>query len=417
MQTSRRNLLKVGLGALPVISLSASVPSFVSQMAFADQAARPDQPNDNVLVVLQLTGGNDGLNTVIPFTDDAYHRARPKIGIKNPGDYLRLNEHFALNPGLAVLRNVFNEGHLAVVHGCGYPNPNRSHFRSMEIWHTANPDKAQPTGWLGHFLDHAARGSTLPVNPLNIGKELPQALVNLGTPVPSVEKLEDFRLKSGYKSKQALLEREIVMELNKPAAGAAADAQPPAQQFLARQATNAIVASQKVQALAQQGPSGSYYPGALGQHLQLVASLISANAGTRLFYVQYGNFDTHAQQAQMHQTLFQELGQSLWAFHADLKSKGVLNKVTVMVFSEFGRRVAENSSQGTDHGAAAPMFVMGGKVKGGLHGQTPSLTDLDDGDLKHTTDFRRVYATLLDRWLNCDSSKVLGGKYEHVPFV
>jgi uncharacterized protein (DUF1501 family) len=413
MLTSRRNLLKVGLNALPVISLSASVPAFVSRMAFAEQAKRPDQSNDNILVVLQLTGGNDGLNTVVPFADDAYHRARPKIGIKAPPSVVRLDDHFALNPNLQMLKNVFDAGHLAIVHGCGYPNPNRSHFRSMEIWHTANPAKSQPSGWLGHFLDHAARGGLAPVNPLNIGTELPQALVGEGTPVPSIEKLEDFKLRSGHaKSAQALLEREIVMELNK-----AGDDQSPAHRFLARQATNAIIASNKVQSLAQQGASGMYYGMTLGRHLQLISSLISANAGTRLFYLQYGNFDTHAQQNQMHAGLFGELAQGIWAFHEDMKNKGLLDKVTLMVFSEFGRRVAENSSQGTDHGAAAPMFVMGGKIKGGLHGKMPSLTDLDDGDLKFSTDFRQVYATLLDKWLNADSAKVLGGKFEHIAFL
>ena len=408
---SRRELIKVGLGALPVISLAGTMPAFVPQMAFAQQARRPGLANDNILVVLQLTGGNDGLNTVIPFADDAYHRARPKIGVRQSA--FKLDDRFALHPALGVLKNVFDQGHLAVVQGCGYPKPNRSHFRSMEIWHTCNPESSQPTGWLGHYLDHAARGGGQPVSPLNIGTELPQALVGNGTPVPSIERLEDFRLKSGGKSKQGVLEREIVMEMNKPA-----DAQSPAQQFLARQATNAIIATAKIQRMSQPGAGQYFYGGdALGRQLQLIANLIAANSGTRLFYLQYGNFDTHAGQAEMHPRLFAPLAQALYAFHEDLKQKGVIDKVALMCFSEFGRRVAENSSAGTDHGAAAPMFVMGGKVKGGLHGATPSLTDLDDGDLKYTTDFRRVYATLLDKWLNADSAKVLGGKYEPVGFV
>jgi uncharacterized protein (DUF1501 family) len=407
---SRRELIKVGLGALPVISMAGTMPAFVPQMAFAQQARRPGLANDNILVVLQLTGGNDGLNTVIPFADDAYHRARPKIGIRQSA--FKLDDHFALNPALGILKNVFDQGHLAVVHGCGYPKPNRSHFRSMEIWHTCNPESSQPSGWLGHYLDHVARGGGRPVSPLNIGTELPQALVGNGTPVPSIERLEDFRLKSGAKSKQALLEREIVMEMNKPA-----DAQSPAQQFLARQATNAILATAKIQSMAQPGAGQYFYGGdSLGRQLQLIANLISANSGTRLFYLQYGNFDTHANQPEMHQRLFAQLGQALYAFDEDLKQKGVLDKVALMCFSEFGRRVVENSSAGTDHGAAAPMFVMGGKVKGGLHEKMPSLTDLDDGDLKYTTDFRRVYATLLDKWLNADSAKVLGGKFESVGF-
>jgi uncharacterized protein (DUF1501 family) len=409
--TSRRELLKVGLGALPVISLASTMPAFVPRMAFAEPARRPGLANDNILVVLQLTGGNDGLNTVVPYADDAYHRARPKIGLREPA--YKLDDHFALNSALGALKNVYDQGHLAIVNGCGYPTPNRSHFRSMEIWHTANPTETQHTGWLGHYLDHAARGGQPPVFPLNIGTELPLALVNEGTPVPSIERLEDFRLKSGSKSKQAMLEREIVMEMNK----SAAEGQSPVTEFLSRQATNAIIATAKVHNISQQN-NGSYYGfGELGRQLQLITNLIAANSGTRLFYLQFASFDTHANQVEMHQQLFGQLGQALFGFHQDLRQRGLINKVTLMCFSEFGRRVAENSSGGTDHGAAAPMLVMGGKVKGGLHGKMPSLTDLDDGDLKYTTDFRRVYATLLDRWLNAESEKVLGGKFEGVSFL
>src|SRR3954469_24265099 len=251
--TSRRNLLKVGLSSLPVISLAGTMPAFVPQFAFAEGAKRPDQSNDNILVVLQLTGGNDGLNTVIPTDNDAYYRARPKIGIKR-NLAARLDDHFGLNPSLNLLKNIFDQGHLAIVNGCGYPKPNRSHFRSMEIWHTANPVKSEPTGWLGHYLDHAARGGLAPVFPLNIGAELPQALVAEGTPVPSIEKLEDFRLKSNLSSKEAKRERQLVMDLNTPT-----DDQSPALKFLARQATNAIIATDKVHNLANQNNANFYY--------------------------------------------------------------------------------------------------------------------------------------------------------------
>lgn len=411
MNTSRRNLLKVGLGALPVISLAGTMPAFVPQFAFAESGRRTNQSDDNILVVLQLTGGNDGLNTVVPFADDAYHRARPQIRLDK--NVVRLDDHFGLNPSLGLLKNVYDQGHLAIVNGCGYPKPSRSHFRSMEIWQTANPVKSQPTGWLGHYLDHAARGGLAPVFPLNIGTELPQALVGEGNPVPSIEKLEDFRLKSDLNPKQAKRERDLVLQFNQ-----SSDDQSPALRFLSRQATNAIIATDKVHNLANQNLAGFYYGGdVVGQQLQLIANLIAANSGTRLFYLQFGSFDTHAQQVQMQSSLFANLAQALFAFHQDLAQKKLLDKVTLMCFSEFGRRVAENSSQGTDHGAAAPMFVMGGKVKGGLHGKMPSLTDLEDGDLKYTTDFRRVYATLLDKWLNADSAKVLGAKFEPMPFL
>jgi uncharacterized protein (DUF1501 family) len=412
MKTSRRNLLKVGLSTLPIISLSGTIPAFVSQLAFAEQTKRPGLSNDNILVVLQLTGGNDGLNTVIPYADDAYYRARPKIGLKKEV-VLRLNDHLGLHSGLSVLKALYDQGHMAVINGCGYPSPSRSHFRSMEIWHTANPKESQTAGWLGHYLDHAARGGQGPVSALNIGTELPQALVNEGAPVPSIDKLDDFRLKSNPSSAEGKREREIVMELNK-----SAGEQSLAHKFLARQATNAILATEKVHDVAQQNPAGVYYGNeGLGSQLQLIASLIGANSGTRLFYAQFAGFDTHAGQLGTHDQLFAQLGQALSAFHQDLTSKGLVEKVLVMTFSEFGRRVAENSSQGTDHGAAAPMFVLGGKVKAGIYGKMPSLTDLDDGDLKYTTDFRRVYTTLLDQWLNADSAKVLGAKFEPVAFL
>ena len=412
MQPTRRNLIKVSLGALPVISLSSTIPAFVSQFAFAEQIRRPDQSNDNILVVLQLTGGNDGLNTVIPFADDAYVRARPKINLKQQA--IHLDDHLGLHPNMLGLKELYDQGHLAVINGCGYPSPNRSHFRSMEIWHTANPRSAQATGWLGHYLDHIARGGPAPVSALNIGKELPQALVNEGAPVPSIERLEDFRLKSSPATAEGKLERDIVLQLNKTPEDAS-----PAHKFLARQATNAILASEKVNNLQRQNNNPGVYYGyeGLGQQLQLIASLISADSGTRLFYCQFNGFDTHAGQLDAQGPLLAQVSQALSGFFQDLKSKGVAEKVLVMTFSEFGRRVAENSSAGTDHGAAAPMFVVGGKLKAGIHGKMPSLTDLDDGDLKYTTDFRRVYATLLDKWLNADSAKVLGAKFEPIAFL
>ena len=407
-RTTRRQLLKVGLSSAAVVSMAHTMPAFVSQFAFADQPKSAKLSNDNVLVVIQLTGGNDGLNTVIPYADPAYVKARPKIGLHK--NHLRLDDRFGLHPAMQGLKQLYDEGHLAIIHGCGYPEPNRSHFRSMEIWHTANPKSAQATGWLGHYIDHAARGGLAPVNALNIGSELPLALVNEGAPVPSIEKLEDFTLRSADPK-----QRELIRELNS-AKGAG---QSPAQQFLARQATNAILAADKLDEVASKSQQNNVYYNynELGRQLQIIANLIAANSGTRLFYAQTNGFDTHARQLDDHQRLLGGVSQTLLAFQQDLKSKGLSDKVMVMCFSEFGRRVAENGSAGTDHGAAAAMWVTGGKVKAGLHGKAPSLTDLDDGDLKYTTDFRRVYATLLERWLNADSAKVLGGKFEPVDFI
>jgi uncharacterized protein (DUF1501 family) len=216
-QTTRRQLLKVGLSGAAVVSMAHTMPAFVSQFAFAEQPRSAKISNDNILVVVQLTGGNDGLNTVVPYADPAYVKARPKLTLHK--NHLRLDDRFGLHPVMRGLKELFDKGQLAVIHGCGYPQPNRSHFRSMEIWHTANPKDAQATGWLGHFIDHAARGGLAPVNALNIGSELPLALVNEGAPVPSVEKLEDFTLRTG--GGDPARDRRLIRELNAVKASAA----------------------------------------------------------------------------------------------------------------------------------------------------------------------------------------------------
>jgi uncharacterized protein (DUF1501 family) len=396
--TTRRELLKVGFGSAAAIGLSASMPAFVSRMAFAEAGASSKLPDDNILVVVQLSGGNDGLNTVVPLGADPYFKARPNIALKD--NLHSLSDEFGLNPGMTAFKQLYEEGHLGVIHGCGYPQPNRSHFRSMEIWHTANPKEYATTGWIGHYIDHKLRGSD---NALKA--------ISTGAPVPSVQSLEDFKVKLDPASSfDAKMEEQLIAELNSVQEAS------PAMQFLARQATNAMIATHEMAKLKAYRQDADY-PNGLGQQLRLIAQLISGNFGTRVFYCQTGGYDTHANQVGSHQGLLANVSQSIAAFHKDLTAKKINDKVMVMVFSEFGRRVAQNGSNGTDHGAAGPMFVSGGKVKGGLYGQHPSLTDLDDGDLKYTTDFRRVYATILDRWLNADSTVVLKNKFEPLPLV
>jgi uncharacterized protein (DUF1501 family) len=276
----------------------------------------------------------------------------------------------------------------------------------MEIWHTANPKDSEPCGWLGHYLDHAMRGTDNPLKAVNIGSELPQAMIADSAPVPSIQSLDDFRVKfdggSEYDPKAA---DKILRDLN------AIREQTPALQFLSRQATNAIIAADQMSKLTTYKADANY-PQGLGVQLRLIAQLIAGNFGTKLFYCQVGGFDTHANQAGGHEQVLAQVSNSISAFMKDLGAKGIADKVCVMCFSEFGRRVAENNSNGTDHGAAGPMFLAGGKIKGGLHGAYPSLTDLDGGDLKYTTDFRRVYATLLEKWLNTSSVDVLKNKFE-----
>jgi uncharacterized protein (DUF1501 family) len=411
MNVSRREMLRVGLGGLSVVSLSGTIPAFMSKFAYADVPSTQPVSNDNILVVVQLSGGNDGLNCVVPYGVDDYYKARPVIGIKDR--LQKLNETLALNPGMVAFKKLFDDGKLAVINGCGYPEPNRSHFRSMEIWQTASPDGHVGSGWLGHYLDHCCRGTNNLLEAVNIGSQLPTALVADSAPVPSISSLEDFQVHvdNGVPAPDQKTEQQILATLNDLRNAS------PALQFLARQATNAIVSAEQIRKLASGYKPDANYPPGLGQQLRLIAQIINANFGTKLYYCEVGGFDTHSNQVQQHEQVLQQVASSIAAFYQDLTAKGFADKVTIMCFSEFGRRVQQNDSNGTDHGAAAPMFIIGGKVKGGLHGEYPSLSDLDGGDLKYNVDFRRVYATLLEKWLNADSSVVLGNKFESMDFI
>lgn len=407
MNTSRRDLLRVGLSGLAVVSLGSTMPAFLSRLALADQVPTTQMSRDNILVVIQLSGGNDGLNTIIPYTDDAYYKYRPVIGIKD--QKLKLNDQLMLNPSMTAFKELYDAGQLAIINGCGYPQPSRSHFRSMEIWHTASPEKAATTGWLGHYIDHALRGSQSMLKAVNIGSELPQALVADSAPVPSIQTIQDFRFKLDQNSQyDAKLEDQIIRECN------AVRNDSPALEFLSRQATNAIIETDNIRKVAANYKTEANYPRGLGEQLRTIAQLINGNFGTRVFYCQTGGYDTHANQTNSHGQILSQVGIAVSAFMKDMTEKGLADKVTVMCFSEFGRRAEQNSSNGTDHGAAGPMFLIGGKVKPGLHGAYPSLTDLDGGDLRYTVDFRSVYATILDRWLAADSTKVLDGKFEAI---
>ena len=409
MKSSRRELLRVGLGGISVLSLSGTVPMFVQKLAFAETVGGTAVSNDNILVIVQFSGGNDGLNTVIPSGSDVYHKARPGLGIKDR--LIKINDELSLNPGLGAFKEMYDAGQLAIINGCGYPEPNRSHFQSMEIWHTADPfGKGDHGGWLGHYLDHCCRGTSEHSIPaINVGPELPQALVNEGPPVPSIQQIDDFRVKIDPAAQNdSKREQQIIAELNQ-----IRDATP-ALQFLSRQATNAIIESEQIRKLTAGYHADADYNYGFGQELKLIAQIIAGNFGTKIYYCQVGGFDTHSNQMGQHENLLKQVATAIQAFYKDLGAKGLADKVTLMTFSEFGRRVAQNDSGGTDHGTAGPMFIAGPKVKGGLYGSYPSLTNLDQGDLKFTTDFRRVYATMLDQWLNADSTVVLKDKFEPV---
>ncbi|MFQ5844375.1 MAG: DUF1501 domain-containing protein [Planctomycetota bacterium] len=397
MDVSRRTFLLGGL-AVPA---AAALPSFLLRAA----AAAP--PSDRGLVLLRLAGGNDGLNTVVPFEQDAYHRARPGLGISG-GAVLRLQDGIGLHPGLGGLRPAWEAGDLAVVQGVGYANPNRSHFISTDIWHTASLEpQSRRTGWAGRALDEreGSFGEALPA--LHLGPEpLSLALVGERVIVPSVRDARRFEVRGGPEAARLL-------------AGLASGPRgTETLEFIRSSARRAYRTADRLRAaLAGSGDAAGYPDTPLGRRLWQIARLIEGGLGAGLYAATLDGFDTHSQQKPVHDALMRTLGDAVGALYADLQRAGWADRVVVLTYSEFGRRVKENRSLGTDHGAAAPLFVVGGRVRGGLHGEHPSFSDLRDGDLVHGFDFRRVYATMLGRWIGVDPDKVLGGRYEPVGFL
>ena len=404
---SRRQFLTHTLQGSSLVAFGAVVPQFVSRTA---QAAQPGK--DNILVVLEMTGGNDGLNTVIPYADDLYHQARPTLR-QTKGVVIRLDDHVGLNSGMQGFRPMWEQGQLAVLQGVGYPNPERSHFEAMDIWQSADIKRQVTTGWLGRAAVESGNPSGgVPI--LHLGSSrLPLAVA--GAPAGGAVTINDqhsFRLElAGGKAAQQKARRKLLEDLAAPAATSAAG---DLLSFVQRRQVQTLTAVERLRELLE-GPAAVMRQGnGLGQKLQLIAGLIARGFGTRIFYVSLDGFDTHANQSTAHSNLLGDLASSVAAFYQTLKTSGHDRRVRLMTFSEFGRRVKENGSRGTDHGAASCMFVAGPSVKGGVVGKHPSLADLDADDLKFHTDFRRVYATLLDGWLGCDSKAVLARQWDHV---
>jgi uncharacterized protein (DUF1501 family) len=407
----------MGLGATPLVACGAAVPAFLARSAAAVAAGPADAGKGRVLVVVQLDGGNDGLNTVAPYADDEYHKRRPKLRL-DKGSVLKVDDRVGLHPSLRSFAKMLEERRLAVVQSVGYPNPNRSHFDSMAIWHTARPKPTADTpGWLARGLDAraAAAGGDAPA--VHVGEELlPQALAGGQQHVPSFLSLEQFRRRLGVPAgPDADAQRAALDRI----AGAGRGGRDSLLEFVERNNVLTYASSAKLEGLLHRSGGGGDYPEFFGlaRRLRLVSQLIKAGLKTSIYYTQLGGFDTHANQAGTHAGLLQELDVSLKAFLDDLKKSGEDRPVVVLVFSEFGRRLGENASGGTDHGTAAPVFLLGPSVKAGLHGPYPNLHDLQDGDPKHALDFRRVYAALLDRWLGCPPAPVLGAGYEPLPVL
>jgi uncharacterized protein (DUF1501 family) len=404
---SRRRFLTRSLQGSSLLAMGTVVPQFVSRTA---EAAVPGK--ENVLVVLEMTGGNDGLNTVIPYADDLYHKARPTL--RQPKEVvIRLDDHVGLNSAMQGFRQMWEKGQLAVLQGVGYPNPERSHFEAMDIWQSADPKRVVTTGWLGRAATEMKNISGgVPI--LQVGsKNLPLALTGApGGGAVTVSDQNSFRLQlGGGKAAQQKARRKLLDEL---AATGASKGDQDLTSFIKRRQVQTFTAVETLRELLE-GKNAIARPGAgLSQKLELIAGLIARGFGTRIFYVSLEGFDTHAGQATTHAGLLSDLASSINAFFDSLKKTGNDSRVRLMTYSEFGRRVQENGSRGTDHGAGSCLFLAGPSVKAGVVGKHPSLADLDADDLKFHTDFRRVYATLLDGWLGCDSKAVLGAKWEHV---
>ncbi|TVT31598.1 DUF1501 domain-containing protein [Amycolatopsis rhizosphaerae] len=386
--TRRRFLIASGVTAAGALAAGATQVDWTQLLDAAQH--NPLDPNAGVLVVVTLYGGNDGLNTVVPAGDHVYQDARPELAYK-PEEVLGLGEGLGLNPGMKGLKGLWDNKELAIVRGVGYPKPDHSHFRSMAIWQTASPESSVPTGWLGRWLD--ASGAD-PLRAVSVEPVLPPMLAGARTAAASLP-VSGLKLPTGAlgKSFQGLATAE-------PGDGAW-------QARAARSVADLYRAEQVLGKTVARDPKGKHQKGALAAQLDLVAGLIEAGVPTRVYSVSLGGFDTHADERGTQQRLLTELDDALTPFAQRLGRTDRGRQAVVLVYSEFGRRVAANASEGTDHGTAGPVFVLGNGVQGGFHGAEPSLTDLDNGDLKETTDFRDVYATLLEGVLGTDAGKVL----------
>jgi uncharacterized protein (DUF1501 family) len=366
------------------------------------------------LVVVQLSGGNDGLNAVVPYGNGLYYQLRPQLGVA-ADQVLHLDDQVGLHPSLKSFKALYDQHQLAIVQGVGYPNASRSHFRSMEIWHTARPDTSSPgQGWLGAFISEIYKVGDSPFECVNFGSSVPQALFTPHAPVAALQDTTNFQFLVDRRlptMKDPLL-KTFGQVYAKPAQ------KTPALDLVAGTWDTTTKGVSILNGTAEKYQPAAQYPNnPFGKTMQQVSQMLAADVGTRVFYVQLGGFDTHANEKPAQAGLLSQLADTLNAFQADLEAHGRADSVMTMMFSEFGRRVKENGSAGTDHGAAGPMFVLGKGVKGGLYGDHPDLKNLDEGDLAYKVDFRSVYATVIDGWLGGSSKDVLGNNYDKLGFV
>jgi uncharacterized protein (DUF1501 family) len=382
---SRRRFLQSSL-----VALAPTVPAFVARSAVSAQTGK----DRRVLVVVQLDGGNDALNTVIPHGDPTYGRLRPTLAIEKT-NVVKVTDEVGLHPSLRPLDKLLQAGQLGVLPGIGYPNPNRSHFESMATWHTARFDKEGRGGygWIGQALDPSAGPSYF------VGPELLRAVRGRRSAAIALSRIEDVLLTDAESAKKAVgppISDDLLS-------------------FVRRQAIDAQSTGEKLARLPSGGDGDRYPATGLSERLKLAAKLLKADLGARVFYTAQGGYDTHAGQRFTHSSLLSEFAGAVAAFFEDLKEAKLADRVALLAFSEFGRTIKENGSAGTDHGTAGVVFLAGPEVKGGLAAKMPSLTDLTDGEPKMTADFRRVYATVLSDWLGLQDREALGGSFERMP--
>ncbi len=413
LPTTRREFLRLSSRGIGLLAFGHFAPDFLVQSV---RAGTPQPEKDRrILVLVQLAGGNDGLNTVVPFADDAYYRLRPNLGLP-AASVLKLDDHQGLHPACADLHRLFGEGRLSVIQNVGYPNPNRSHFRSTEIWEAASDsDASLDTGWIGRYLDNTCQGSpdadalAAAIDPaaVHISDELPGSF--LAHQDHATFGLSASQRRGSRNQDLKLLEQLTAHEMHDDHGNGG---------FLRQVTLDALVTERRVEALINRYRAEAKYPGGpFAQSLQNVAALISANLSTRVYFVSLGGFDTHNAQANQHERLLRTLSEGLAAFQADLTARKLDDQVLTMTFSEFGRRPNENQSGGTDHGTAAPLFMLGSGLNGGLSGSAPSLNLAANEDLTYSTDFRQIYGTILQDWLSAPAPEILGGDFGTLPLI
>ena len=370
--------------------------------------------NDPVIVVLQLTGGNDYFNTVIPYNDPLYTDNRPYVNYPLE-ELIRVDDEVAFSPTMGPIKKLYDQGKVAVINGIGYPRPNRSHFRSMDIWHTCEPDKIAHEGWLGRVIRDLDPHAENVLTGVNFGRGLPRALALTGVPVASVAVLETYGVLTGIADQQHRSEAlDVVARMYAPVTGTGA-----VMDYMGRTGLDALKGADVLKtAPGKYHSSVEYADNPIAQNLKGIAQVMFADLGTRILYTQHGNYDTHANEGPTHPRLVGELSRGIADFQADLQEHGVADNVLMLVFTEFGRRVKDNGS-GTDHGSGGVAFMIGDPVKGGMYGEYPSLKneDLLEGDLHFNYDFRGAYSSIVDGWLGLDPVPVVGGKFEQLNFL